>query len=162
MASREEAIDAIQQIVRACRNSEEAFRQATEHTKDPELRSFLVDQVEERGQFARELEKRVTQYEAPHAAASKTSSFAGESGRERGMEGKLEGEWMGLKHALGAGDQVILSALVAGDEATRRAYEEAQRQEMLPGTVDMLHSQLQGVLAADDVMKVMRERTRAA
>lgn len=153
MAQQDGWINVIEDLVRTCRDSQQAFRQACENAQDPELRSLLLDEMEERGHFAGELENRIAQQDPARQAQSLRSSSETRSDRRSRT---------GLKNVVGAGDQAILNSLAAMDEFARGRYEKALQQGLPQEVEAMVREQLQSIMASDDLLKSMRARARAA
>src|SRR5436309_3203082 len=108
----EKTFDFIRNLVQACRDSEQGYRDAAQKIKDPDLRTYFNERSRERAEYALEIRnaaKGLGNFDVP------TSGSAG---------GNIRRLWMDLKANLGGGDHTILSSLEAAEDSVKNAYQE--------------------------------------
>lgn len=147
---REHVIDVLEDLIETCRDGQNGFREAAEHTKTPELRSFFNEQSLERARFAGELEDI-----AIHLGRSKVK-------REGTATGALHRAWMDLKSKLGTGDDGILAAAESGEDTAKSEYEEALQENLPEDIKATIRQQAQSIFATHDKVKMLRDRHKAA
>jgi uncharacterized protein (TIGR02284 family) len=146
----ERVIDVLEDLVETCRDGQNGYREAAEHIKDPELRSFFNDQGVERVRFATELESEIQRLGERDIM------------RKGSVGGAIRRAWMDLKANVGGGDRAILNSVESGEDAAKQAYEKALR-EPLPGNIlSIIRQQAQSIYAAHDHVKILRDRRKAA
>lgn len=138
----------LERLVEICRDGQQGYTEAAEHISDSSLRAFFHNESLERGRYAWELESELSRLGSAEVGA--TGSVAG----------ALHRGWLNLTATV-AGDDSVLAAVEQGEDKAKQAYEEALR-EPLPETVEgTVRSQAQGVIAAHDHVKLLRERLAA-
>jgi uncharacterized protein (TIGR02284 family) len=150
MAEQDKWVSVLEDLVETCRDGEEGYRQAADHAEDPELRAFFNDQYQERGAFAQELENRISHL-GKHGSKPRASTA-----------GALNRAWIGLKQALGGEDGAILGSVEQGERAAIDHYQKALQQKLPEDIEQTLHSQLESLMAAQDFVKLARQRKRVA
>lgn len=145
-----ETLDVLNNLIETCRDGQEGYRQAAQHTQSPDLKDFFNHKSLERAQFAGELE----------AEAERL----GESDPDRGpsMANKLHRAWMNLKEKLGAGDASILESLESGEDHAKKRYEEALRSSLPSDVHAIVETQAQAVFAAHDRVRALRDAYKRA
>ena len=150
MANQDDARDVIQELIETSRDGQNGYRDAAEHIKDSEIRSFFQEQSLERARFAGELEDLIRDF--------------GESNPDRSgsVAGTLHRKWIDTKVALGGGDHTILESVEQGEDSAKKAYEKALS-AALPATVlEVVRREAESVRAAHDHVKLLRDRTKKA
>ncbi len=145
----ERVLKLLKDLVEVCRDGQQGYLEAAEHISDSELRAFFNDESLERARYAAELESELQRLEEP--AAGSTGSVAG----------ALHRGWMDLTATV-AGDEAVLSAVEQGEDTAKKAYEEALAAGLPESVEGTVRSQAQGVIAAHDHVKLLRDRKRAA
>ena len=141
----------LQGLVEVCRDGQRGYLEAAEHITDPELRSFFNKESLERARFAGELETELRGLGEADAAKDSGGSVAGAVHRG----------WLDLSAAI-AGDDAVLSAVEQGEDAAKKAYEEALR-EPLPASIEgVVRGHAQAVISAHDHVKLLRDQKKAA
>ena len=145
----EETLSILKNLVETCRDGQQGYLDAAEHISHTELRRFFNEQSLERARFAAELESEMLGLGEDNTKASGS------------MAGALHRGWLDLSAAI-AGDDAVLFAVEQGEDVAKKAYEEAL-QKGLPGNVEgIVRSQAQGVIAAHDHVKLLRDAKKAA
>jgi uncharacterized protein (TIGR02284 family) len=146
----ESVISVLDELIETCRDGQNGYRDAAEHIKSPELRSFFNEQSTERARFAGELEAEVQRL--------------GERDPERkgSVAGALHRAWLDLKSSLGGGDQAILNSVEQGEDSAKKAYEKAIGEPLPQNLVTIIRRQAQAIFTAHDRVKMLRDRAKAA
>jgi len=150
MENNKRVIEVVEELIETCRDGQNGYREAAEHIKDPELRSFFNDQSTERARFAGELENEVQRLGER------------DPNRKSSVTGTLHRAWMDLKASLGGGDEAILNSAEQGEDEAKAAYEKAQREPLPQNILGIIRQQAQSVFAAHDHVKMLRDRRKAA
>jgi uncharacterized protein (TIGR02284 family) len=145
-----DTLDHIDKLIETCRDGQEGYREAAEHTKDPDLRKFFDLQSLERARFAGELEN--------------IARRLGESNPNRrpSMANKLHRAWINLKEKLGAGDASILESVEAGEDKARNTYQEVLQSGLPADVFAIVEQQAQFVFAAHDRVRTLRDEYKKA
>ena len=113
MASTEQAVSTLNNLIETCRDGQEGFKTAFEGVDNPELKELFRSYSQQRAGFAGELQDEVRRLGGdPEDTGSVTASL------HRG--------WMGLKAALtGGGEASILAECERGEDAAMSNYRAA-------------------------------------
>lgn len=150
MNNNESVINVLEELIETSRDGQNGYRDAAEHVKDPELRSFFNQQSTERARFAGELESEVQRL-GEHDPKRKGSA-----------SGALHRAWLDLKANLGGGDQTILNSVEQGEDTAKKAYEKAIAEPLPQNIVTILRRQAQTIFATHDRVKMLRDTRKAA
>ena len=145
----EEAPSILKNLVEICRDGQQGYLEAAEHISDSELRRFFNEQSLERARFAAELETEMLRLGEDNTKASGS------------VAGALHRGWLDLSAAI-AGDDAVLSAVEQGEDVAKKAYEEALQKKLPADVAGIVRSQAQGVIAAHDHVKLLRDAKKAA
>lgn len=150
MADQNDIRDILQDLIETARDGQEGYREASEHVKDPEVRSFFLEQSLERARFAGELEDLLREF--------------GESNPDRSgsAAGALHRKWIDAKSALGGGDRTILESVEQGEDSAKNAYEKALSASLPSNVLEVVRRQAESVRAAHDHVKMLRDRLKKA
>jgi len=150
MANQDDARNVIQDLIETLRDGQNGYREAAEHIKDSEIRSFFQEQSLERARFAGELEDLIREF--------------GESNPDRSgsVAGTLHRKWIDAKAALGGGDHTILESVEQGEDSAKKAYENAFNASLPANVLEVVRRQAESVRAAHDHVKLLRDRVKKA
>ena len=144
-----DSVKVIEKLVEICKDGEKGYKDAAEHAKRSDLKSFFTTQSLERGRFARELQT---------ALVNLGKTEKKESGT---VAGALHRAWIDTKVGLGAGDKSILESVEKGEDAAKESYQKAL-QTVLPETVaTIVNQQARAILAVHDRVKALRDAKAA-
>lgn len=151
MADPKEKIDLLKDLVQICRDGQAGFKEAAEKLTDPTTRAFFQEQSLERARFAGELGNELNRLGEKDVDQSGSTSGAVHRG------------WINLKSALGGGEKAILDEAERGEDAAKKAYQEAidskqLSQEIMP----VLYRQFKSVQSAHDRVKQLRDSYQKA
>jgi uncharacterized protein (TIGR02284 family) len=146
----DKVISVLDELIETCRDGQNGFREAAEHVKSPELRTFFNEQSTERARFAGELEA-----EAQRLGES-------DPNRTGSVAGALHRAWFDLKSNLGGGDQAILNSAEQGEDSAKKAYEKALSEPLPQNLLTIIRRQARSIFAAHDQVRSLRDLQKAA
>lgn len=113
-ASHKDLVGLLTNLLQKNYDAEKGYRKAIEHTKNPELKSFLKNQATQRNHFATELDKRIHMLNEHPKAKAIGSTL-----------GNIHRVWMDFKSSWSKkSDEVILEECLRGEKASLKEYEE--------------------------------------
>lgn len=135
----------VKTVIQVLNDGARGYVDIGEHLQNPEAKSFFLKEASTRGTFAREL-----------AAAAGLSEDVGGT-----VSGATHRIWGDLKANLGGGDHTLLATAEQGEDAAKKAYQEALESSDVTGSVrSVLQQQQPAIQAAHDHVKAMRDSTR--
>ncbi|HWZ80557.1 MAG TPA: PA2169 family four-helix-bundle protein [Candidatus Sulfotelmatobacter sp.] len=144
------AISVVENLIETNRDGQKGYKEAAEHVKRPDLKTYFNEQSLERGRFAMELQAELAKLGKPD---KKVSGSAG---------GAMHRAWIDTKVALGGGDKTILESVEAGEDTAKDTYNKALSGN-LPETVRaMVQRQAASVQQAHDKVRNLRDQAKAA
>jgi uncharacterized protein (TIGR02284 family) len=148
----EKVIHVLEKLIETCRDSQNGYRDAAEHTKSPQLRQFFNQQSIERAQFAGQLENEVI--------------HLGDHNPERKgtVSGAIHRAWFDLKEKFSGNEESILNSVESGEDTAKHEFEQALQEGHLPVNIyTIVRQQATHVVAAHDRVRELRdERKKAA
>lgn len=145
MVDRDDVVSVLEDLIEACRDGQNGYRDAAEHVRDESLRSFFNEQSLERATFAGELEV-VAQRLGEHDPT-----------RTGSLSGAMHRAWFDLKEKMGLGDQGILNSVEAGEDRAKKAYEDAIQAKLPADVREIVERQNERVVAAHDRARMLRD-----
>ena len=146
----EKTFDILNELIQTSHDAHNGFREAAENVQDPELRTFFMQQSEERARFASELEREAEGFGAKEPERGGTVAAAAHRA------------WMDIKASLGAGETGILESVERGEDSAKETYEKALREPLPEGIAGIVRRQAQSVFSAHDRAKALRDIRKAA
>lgn len=138
-------VSVIEKLTEICKDGEKGYKDAADHSKSADLKSFFTTQSAERKRFAGELQTVLVRLGEAEKKESGT------------VAGALHRAWIDAKVGLGAGDKSILESVEKGEDEAKEVYEEAMKTP-LPSDVDeMVRRQGRSIRSAHDRVKVLRD-----
>ena len=135
----------IEKLAEICKDGEKGYKDAAEHAKRSDLKTFFTTQSSERGRFARELQTVLMKLGKTEKKESGT------------VAGALHRAWIDTKVGLGAGDKSILESVEKEEDEARDAYREAIGAPLPIDVADIVSRQARGIQAAHDQVKSLRD-----
>jgi uncharacterized protein (TIGR02284 family) len=135
----------IEKLIEVCRDGEKGYKDAAEHAKRSDLKTFFTAQSSERGRFVRELQPFLMNLGRTEKKESGT------------VAGALHRAWIDTKVGLGAGDKSILESVEKGEDEARDAYREAVGTPLPPEAADVVSRQARSIQTAHDQVKTLRD-----
>lgn len=122
MASTEQAISTLNNLIETCRDGQDGFKTAAEGVNNPELKELFHAYSRQRASFAGELQDEVRR-------------FGGEPDTTGSVTASLHRGWMGLRAAVTGGDEAsVLAECERGEDAAMSNYRAASSVD-LPANV---------------------------
>ena len=136
--------DLVKAVIEVLNDGQKGYVDIGEHITNPELRSFFMSESQTRGTYASEL-----------AAAAGMSDVGGTA------TAALHRSWGDLKAKLGGGDHTLLETAEQGEDAAKKAYQEALADSSISGPVrSLLLQQQTHILSAHNKVKAFRDSTK--
>ncbi len=144
MANQNEYVKTVIQILH---DGQRGFADIGEHLKDPQLKSYFMQEAQTRGSFAQELE---AEYGTTNGEANDIGGTAA---------GTLHRVWGDLKANLGGGDHTLMETSEQGEDAAKKAYATALGDASISGTLrSILLKQQTHIQASHDKVKAFRDQ----
>jgi uncharacterized protein (TIGR02284 family) len=140
-----ESAKVIEKLIEISKDGEKGYKDAAEHAKRSDLKTFFITQSSERGRFARELQTVLMKLGKTEKKESGT------------VAGALHRVWIDTKVSLGAGDKSILESVEKGEDEARDAYREAIGAPLPPEAADVVSRQARSIQTAHDEVKALRD-----
>lgn len=142
---KDNAVAVIERLAEVCKDGEKGYKDAAEHAKRPDLKSFFVTESSERGRFASELQSVLTKLGKTEKKQSGT------------VAGAMHRAWIDTKVGLGAGDKSILESVEKGEDEAKEAYQEAIRASLPSDVAAIVSRQARSVQTTHDRVKSLRD-----
>ncbi len=134
----------VKAVIAVLHDGEKGFPDIGEHLKNPEGKTFFMQEGKTRGEFARELE-----------AALGTSGSDDVGGTAAGAVHRV---WGDVKASLGGGDHTLLETAEQGEDAAKKVYQEALAGGLQSSSLQsILSRQQQHILQSHNKVKAMRD-----
>ena len=150
MTHQDEVISTLEKLIETCRDGQNGYRDAAEHLKNQEVRTWFNQQSLERGQFAGELEAQVQRL-GKH-----------DPDRKGSVSGALHRKWFDLKEKVTHSDESVLSEVERGEDNAKHNYEDALKVELPADVRSIVERQAQSVFIAHDRAKILRDQFKNA
>jgi uncharacterized protein (TIGR02284 family) len=142
---KDNAVTVIEKLAEVCKDGEKGYKDAAEHAKRSDLKSFFTTESSERGRFAGELQSVLTKLGKTEKKESGT------------VAGAMHRAWIDTKVGLGAGDKSILESVEKGEDEAKEAYQEAIRASLPSDVAEIVSRQARSVQTAHDRVKSLRD-----
>jgi uncharacterized protein (TIGR02284 family) len=140
----------VENLIETNRDGQKGYKEAAEHVKRPDLKTYFNEQSMERGRFAMELQAELAKLGKPD---KKVSGTAG---------GAMHRAWIDTKVALGGGDKTILESVEAGEDTAKDTYNKALSGALPASLTEMVRRQAASVQQAHDKVRNLRDQAKAA
>jgi uncharacterized protein (TIGR02284 family) len=138
--------DIVKDVVQVLLDGRKGFSDLAEHIKDPQMKAYFVKESQTRAQYASELE----------SAAGFKRDDSGTAG------GAMHRAWGDLKGKMGGGDHTLLETAEQGEDAAKKAYEEALQKPEVAGNIrQILEKQQTHIRQSHDQVKAFRDSKAA-
>ncbi|WP_199726380.1 PA2169 family four-helix-bundle protein [Acidipila sp. EB88] len=139
----------IRNLIAVLRDGEKGFADIGEHLKHPEHRSFFLEESRVRGAYALDLERHVNR--VSDAEIHETGTAAG----------ALHRAWGDLKAKLGGDDHALLETAEQGEDAAKKAYQDALADVAISDTVRaLIAQQSEHVQRSHDLVRDFRNASK--
>jgi uncharacterized protein (TIGR02284 family) len=132
-------------LIEICKDGEKGYKDAAEHVKRSDLKTFFTTQSSERGRFARELQ-------------TVLMNLGKMEKKESGTVGRvLHRVWIDTKIGLAAGDKSIVASVGKEEDEARDTYLEAIGSPLPPDVADIVRHQARRIQIARAQVKSLRD-----
>jgi uncharacterized protein (TIGR02284 family) len=145
MSTATEVNSAVKTVIEVLHDGHKGFADISEHLKNPTAKAFFLEEAGTRHTFEHELKTAAGVHEDVGGTAA----------------GAVHRTWGDLKAHLGGGDHTLLETAEQGEDAAKKAYEEALKESDVTGTVrEVLLRQQKHILQSHDKVKALRDSTK--
>jgi uncharacterized protein (TIGR02284 family) len=149
-ASNDDVISLLNSLIETCKDGEQGFKEAAEGVERSDLKSTFYEYSQQRSQFAGVLQGLVR-------------SLGGDPESGGSISGAMHRGWINIKSAVtGQDEAAILNECERGEDVAKEAYEAALQTSLPANIEDVLRQQSQGVQAAHNRVKELRNSERRA
>jgi uncharacterized protein (TIGR02284 family) len=146
----DEVISLLNNLIETCKDGEQGFKEAAEGVERSDLKSTFYEYSQQRSQYAGILQGLVR-------------SLGGDAENDGSISGAMHRGWINIKSAVtGRDEAAILNECERGEDYAKEAYEEALKTSLPSNVEDVLRQQSQGVQAAHNRIKELRNSERRA
>ena len=146
--SNKELITTLHDVIQSLIDGQEGFQNIGEHLKDQTLKKYFLAESLKRSEFRGELETML------HTEGDHNPKESGS------VSGAIHRTWGDLKAHLGGGDHTLLETAEQGEDAAKKAYQDALNKE-LPLTVkQLLQTQNAHIQKSHDYVKTARDSSK--
>src|SRR5581483_2538478 len=139
--------DIVKDVVEVLHDGHKGFADLAEHIKDPQVKSYFLNESQTRSQYATELESAVGLKRDDSGTAA----------------GAMHRTWGDLKGKMGGSDHTILETAEQGEDAAKKAYQDALQKQELTGNVrQLLEKQQTHIRQSHDQVRAYRDSKKAA
>jgi uncharacterized protein (TIGR02284 family) len=143
------AISIVEKLIETCKNGENGYKDAAEHVKRTDLKTYFQQQSAERSKFAGELQAELGKLGEPGKKDSGS------------VAGALHRAWIDTKASLGGGDKTILESVEQGEDNAKENYQEALQGPLPSNVSEIVRRQAASVQTAHDKVKSLRDSIAA-
>jgi uncharacterized protein (TIGR02284 family) len=143
--SNEAVEETLRSVIQSLIDGQEGFQKIGEHLKDETLRRYFAGESLKRAQFRGDIEE-ILHQEGVHDV------------KETGtIGGAISRTWGDLKAHLGGGDHTLLETTESGEDAAKKAYQEALEKELPLPIKQLLSTQYAHIQTSHDYVKAARD-----
>jgi uncharacterized protein (TIGR02284 family) len=140
----EELVSTLNGLIETCKNGQEGFTQAADGVDDGNLQTLFREYAFRRSQYVGELQSLV-------------QTLGGDPENSGSVAGALHRGWLNIKAAVtGGGSEAVLDECERGEDVAKEAYKNALEMNLPDYIREVVENQYQGVLAAHDNIKALR------
>lgn len=143
--SNTEVEETLLSVVQVLIDGQQGFQAIGEHLKDETLRRYFAAESLERARFRGDIEEALHQ-EGLHDIKEKGT-----------LRGTAQRAWSDLKAHLGGGDHTLLETAEAGEDAAKKAYQEALENVLPLPVKELLTTQYAHIQKSHDYVKAARD-----
>ena len=150
-ADNDTVISLLNNLIETCKDGEQGFKEAAEGVERSDLKSAFYEYSQQRSQYAGVLQGLVR-------------SLGGDPDTGGSLSGAVHRGWINIKAAVtGRDEAAILNECERGEDYAKEAYEKALKTALPSNVEDVIRQQSQGVQAAHNRVKELRNaESRAA
>ncbi len=145
-----DAMSVVENLIETSRDGQKGYKDAAEHVKRPDLKTYFHEQSVERGRFAQELQAELAKLGKPEKKVSGSAS------------GAMHRAWIDTKVAMGGGDKTILESVESGEDNAKDTYNKALSGTLPASLIEIVRRQAASVQRAHDHVRTLRDQAKAA
>ena len=143
----DKTISTLNGLIETCKDGEQGFKTAADGLPDPQTKSSFVSYSRERAQMARELRDEVRR-------------LGGDPDKSGSMSGSLHRGWINIKSVVsGKDDGSIIAEAERGEDAAKKAFEDAMRAGLTGTTLALVQQLSARVHATHDRVRAIERAT---
>jgi uncharacterized protein (TIGR02284 family) len=147
-SSNKEVEETLRSVIQSLIDGQEGFQKIGEHLKDETLRRYFAAESLKRAEFRGDIEETLHQ-EGVHDVKEKGT-----------VGGAVQRTWGDIKAHLGGSDHTLLETTEAGEDAAKKAYQEALEKELPLPIKQLLTTQYAHIQSSHDYVKVARDSSK--
>lgn len=144
-AKNSEVQTVLKSVINILEDSQKGFADIGEHLKDETVKRYFLAESLKRANFRGELENELHRHGVADVHESGT------------VAGAMHRTWGDLKAKLGGGDHTLLETAEQGEDAAKKAYQDALEQELPLPVRQLLTEQQAHILTSHDFVKAQRD-----
>lgn len=149
MASNDDVISTLNNLIETCKDGENGFRTAAEGVKNSELKTLFNTYSQQRAQFAAELQGAVR-------------GLGGDPEKAGSVAAAIHRGWIDIKSAVTGEDEgAIISECERGEDSAVDNYEDAIKQTLPANISDIVQRQYTQVKEAHDRIRALERASEA-
>ncbi|MGI4827056.1 MAG: PA2169 family four-helix-bundle protein [Janthinobacterium lividum] len=134
----------VKTVIQVLNDGNKGFEDIGEHIKDPQMKAFFISEAKTRGTFASQVE-----------------SASGITDAGNTVPGSIHRVWGDVKAHLGGGDHTLLETAEQGEDAAKKAYQEALADTTISSSIRaILQQQQPHILESHNKVKAFRDSTK--
>ena len=142
----EKSVKVLNELIAICEDGAQGFAKAAEDVRALPLHTLFSSYSTQRTSYAAELRREVT--------------LLGEKPEETGHAmAAFHRTWMSIKEAVGNKDKAIIDECEAGEDKALKAYREALEEVLPAPTLQIVRTQLAGVIEAHNKLRNLKHST---
>ena len=149
MASTEQVVSTLNNLIETCRDGQEGFKTAAEGVNNAELKELFYSYSQQRAGFAGELQDEVRR-------------FGGEPAEVGSVTASLHRGWMDIKAAVTGGEESsVLAECERGEDHAVEVFREAVAEPVSAEAASTIDSIATRILAVHNQVKELRDAVKA-
>ena len=136
-------------VIEILQDGHKGFADIGHALKDPTAKRFFMEETQKRSEFAAQLENELHRMGVQDVKESGTTA------------GTMHRAWGDLKAKMGGGDHTLLETAEQGEDAAKKAYEEALKEKLPAPVRELLTRQQAHIIAAHDKVRAFRDSKAA-
>lgn len=149
MASNEDVVSTLNNLIETCRDGQDGFKNAAENAKNAELKQLFYTYSQQRAKFVGELQDEVRR-------------LGGDPEKEGSVSASLHRGWIDLKSAItGGDDDAIISEVERGEDSAVKNYREALDTDIPANVRTLVDRQFTEVKEAHDRIRALEKSSGA-
>lgn len=146
----DEVISTLNGLIETCKDGQTGFQEAAEGVQNSNLKSTFYEYSQQRSKFVGELQSLVRE-------------LGGDPENSGSVTGAIHRGWINIKSAVtGQDDQAILNECERGEDAAKKAYNDAVALNLPANVASVVQQQAQEVKQAHDKIRDLRDSNKTS